>query len=472
MRKLLRDKLAKAGAPEVVEDEVKNQIHAKTKDIEEGIQQEMVSVANVAIEGLDLGGGGGEDEKKDTKGKGRVEEPDKASEVFHVLLHFCAAVWAFWTYCVDGNVNYMDINPFSGGPQEESVECRMVYFTSIMMYKPATLSLWLVIMATSHLSYWRRVKSIPPKQQTNILPGKPDLPDNYISAIIVNVTMLLSFLWFCGAAYFLPLQFVFLPFTLLLMFGVPFFFMTLPIYGIKRLNKRFGIKETAGTSILEMKVMAAAMVVTFVSAIQFVDFYDDMGLWSATISNMVTQLFDELSFTFSFNLGFALSWPTELNFPEQLPLIISSALLSVQYAERAFKWVYRKWRWETWGDGKVGENDVNNKMKEVLEAFYLFPARATASARRRYNECRKVGLYEDEKKKSAMESGHIDTAFVEDFISNNPDIKKLDLSGCYNLGEIMVDVTVLSNAQHADSLTPQYHHREASSELGQPEEVS
>ncbi|GMI28819.1 hypothetical protein TrRE_jg4884, partial [Triparma retinervis] len=79
LRKLLRDKLAKAGAPEVVEDEVEKQIHAKTKDIEEGIHQEMVSFANVAIEGLDLGGGDGEDEKKDTKGKGRVEEPDKAS---------------------------------------------------------------------------------------------------------------------------------------------------------------------------------------------------------------------------------------------------------------------------------------------------------------------------------------------------------------------------------------------------------
>ena len=186
-----------------------------------------------------------------------------------------------------------------------------------------------------------------------------------------------------------------------------------------------------------------------------------------------SQLFDELTFTFSFNWGFALTWPSGLSLPNQLPLIISSALLSIQYAEKAFKWAYRKQKWEAWGEKKIADDSFNNKMKILLEALFLFPARATASARRRFNEWRKGRLHSRQvKKKRSMESGHIDTAFVEDFISNNPDIKELDLSGCYNLGEIMVDVTVLRNAQHADSLTPQYHHREASSELEQPEEVS
>jgi hypothetical protein len=30
----------------------------------------------------------------------------------------------------------------------------------------------LVLMATTHLAYWRRVKSIPLKEQTNIDPGE------------------------------------------------------------------------------------------------------------------------------------------------------------------------------------------------------------------------------------------------------------------------------------------------------------
>ena len=163
---------------------------------------------------------------------------------------------------------------------------------------------------------------------------------------------------------------------------------------------------------------------------------------------MPSQLFDELTFTFSFNWGFALTWPTGLSLPNQLPLIISSALLSIQYAEKAFKWAYRKRQWEAWGEGKIEEGNVNNKMKILLEALFLFPARVTASTKRRFNESRKRRLERKRrfmrdnesfqnlnKEINKMETGHVDNAFLEDFISNNPGIKELDLSGCTNLGE-------------------------------------
>ena len=165
---------------------------------------------------------------------------------------------------------------------------------------PTTLSLWIVLMATTHLSYWRRVKSIPPKKQTNILPGSPVLPDNFISAFIVNTTTFLALMWLFCAAYFLPLHFAFLPFSLLLMFGVPTLFMKLPVYAIKRMNKYFDIKESTQTSLMEMKVMAAATVVTFVAAVQFTAFYKGVETWSEIISNMVTQVSEvRLSFELS-----------------------------------------------------------------------------------------------------------------------------------------------------------------------------
>ncbi|GMH54104.1 hypothetical protein TrRE_jg1645, partial [Triparma retinervis] len=189
-------------------------------------------------------------------------------------------------------------------------------------------------------------------------------------------------MWLLCAAYFLPLHIDFLPFSLLLMFGVPTLFMKLPVYAIKRMNKYFDIKESTRTSLMEMKVMAAATVVTFVAAVQFTAFYKGVETWSEIISNMVTQLFDELTFTFSFNWGFALTWPSGLSLPNQLPLIISSALLSIQYAEKAFKWAYRKQKWEAWGEKKIADDSFNNKMKILLEALFLFPARAMALARR------------------------------------------------------------------------------------------
>jgi hypothetical protein len=119
----------------------------------------------------------------------------------------------------------MGVSLLGGDESDESVECRMVYLTSIVMYKPAALSMWMVLMATSHLCFWKRAKAIPPKQQTGILPGTPELPDNYLSAVIVNFTFFMFALWLFVAAYFLPLHFAFFPFSLMLLFGLPLLFM-------------------------------------------------------------------------------------------------------------------------------------------------------------------------------------------------------------------------------------------------------
>ena len=107
-----------------------------------------------------------EDEQEESE---PVAEPDQAGAVFHVLVQLILALSAFVTYWFDGEVNFMDINLFS---TNQPAACRFMYFSSIVMYKPATLSMWMVLMSTSHLCYWKRVKSIPPKEQTNIHPGE------------------------------------------------------------------------------------------------------------------------------------------------------------------------------------------------------------------------------------------------------------------------------------------------------------
>lgn len=96
--------------------------------------------------------------------------------------------------------------------------------------------------------------------------------------------------------------------------------------------------------------------------------------------------------------------------------------------------MYRKRKWEAWGEGKIEEGNVNNKMKILLEALFLFPARVMAFTKLRFNEWRKWWLMQ-QGDDIPMESGHVDNAFLEDFITNNPGVKKLDLSGCTNLGE-------------------------------------
>ena len=106
------------------------------------------------------------DEKEESK---PVTKPDQAGAVFHVLVQLILALSAFVTYWFDTGVNFMDIHLFS---TNQPAACRFMYFSSIVMYKPATLSMWMVLMSTSHLCYWKQVKSIPPKEQTNINPGE------------------------------------------------------------------------------------------------------------------------------------------------------------------------------------------------------------------------------------------------------------------------------------------------------------
>ena len=137
----------------------------------------------------------------------------------------------------------------------------------------------MVLMATTHLSYWKHVKATPPKEQTNILPGTPELPDNYLSAIIANITVLLFGMWFLMAAYFLTLNLIFLPASLTILFGIPLLCMKLPVLLINKACMKLGMKDTADTGVLELKVMGAAAVVTFVSAVSYADFYYDPSGW-------------------------------------------------------------------------------------------------------------------------------------------------------------------------------------------------
>ena len=107
------------------------------------------------------------------------------------------------------------------------------------------------------------------------------------------------------------------------------------------------------------------------------------------IMKSINEFIDGFVFVFSFNFSVSLSWPSELTFPSQIPLIISSALLSVQTLEWIFKWVYRKFHIEELGKGKMHDRSISTLAKRGFEAALLFPAWVIASAQRRWNERRK-----------------------------------------------------------------------------------
>ena len=126
-------------------------------------------------------------------------------------------------YIIDDSVNFMDVDVI--GSNTVSFQCRTVYLTSMLMYKPLFPSMFMVLVATSHLAYWKRVHTLIPKKQTNVLPGTP-IPDNYISGFLVNIAVTGGALWFSSAAYFAPLSlFLFLPLSLVIIFAIPVILM-------------------------------------------------------------------------------------------------------------------------------------------------------------------------------------------------------------------------------------------------------
>ena len=184
-------------------------------------------------------------------------------------------------------------------------------------------------------------RSIPLKDQTNIDPGIPELPSNYLSAAIVWFTFFLYLLWLVVAVYFLPLLFVFLPVTLGLLYGVPLGLMKVPIVAVHKLCRKLKIKVDVDTNLLQMKVMAAATVVTVVCAMGFKAFYLNPELWLEVLENEVGELIKELGeflqilkqilvLDFNFDISLSLGWPSKLDFPEQLPLLVSAGFLGNQ----------------------------------------------------------------------------------------------------------------------------------------------
>ncbi|GMI16847.1 hypothetical protein TrLO_g6235 [Triparma laevis f. longispina] len=398
------------------------------------------------------------DEATGGSSQAKYKEPDKGNATYGILVQLFCTLLAFYQYWTSPNVNYLDIHLFS---DHVNHECKAAYFTSVVMYKPATLSLWVVLMATSHLTYWRRVKSIPLKDQTNIDPGIPELPSNCLSAVIVWFTFFLYLLWIIVAIYFLPLLFVFLPVTLGLLYGVPISFMDFPILAVHKLCRKLKIKVDVDTNLLQMKVMAAATVVTVVCAMSFKAFYLDPGMWLEVLKKEVIALISELGefvyilkqifmLDFSFDISLSLGWPSNLDFPEQMPLLVSAGFLGNKYLSAGFLYVYREWEIEGWGAkwaDKAG--GLNRKVEKVFEAMTLgVSARVVASAKRRYNKKRldslekaiarkRYGVVDESDpelvklvdKQAKLTTGHVRLTTLTNFLVNNPDIEELDLSG-------------------------------------------
>ena len=171
LMKLAREKIGKL--EKVARSRAATKVNDKVNDIETGFTEKLDGLDEVATSNYEAVMGLGEEEEEadeeEQEESEPVAEPDQAGAVFHVLVQLILALSAFVTYWFDGEVNFMDINLFS---TNQPAACRFMYFSSIVMYKPATLSMWMVLMSTSHLCYWKRVKSMPPKEQTNIHPGE------------------------------------------------------------------------------------------------------------------------------------------------------------------------------------------------------------------------------------------------------------------------------------------------------------
>ena len=342
----------------------------------------------------------------------------------------------------------------------------MAYFISIVMYKPAALSMWMVLMATSHLAYWKRIKDTPPKEQRGILPGKTELPDNYVSAWIVNVTLVIFGCWFITALYFLPLTILFLPVTFMVLFGIPGIFMKLPVHilngwGDLRIFAQHELEEDGemicsgpvlkeDTAILELKVTGAASVVMFVFAASLGDFWYEPNLaaWWDILSSAVSDMAFNVSFSLEIwdlsSLSVSFSWPSEMPMVGQLPLFVSAGLLCIRTVEKIFKHVYRVNEIEKWGLNKIPwrERSAHNTAKSMLDWMLLFPARINAALFEWYDQSRfklKFLRLQDQDQDQDKDQDKdqvldfVDDAILADYVSNNEDMKRIDLSNCPNI---------------------------------------
>ena len=195
-------------------------------------------------------------------------------------------------------------------------------------------------------------------------------------------TFFLYFLWVLVASYFLPLLIVFVPAMATILYIVPTLFMKLPIQIVRAISRKLDVKISSTTSLLEMKVMAAATVVAVVSSMGFKAFYADPSTWSdlftEELAELVTELeevakiFSQLA-TLSFNFdGLSFAWPSGLEFPQQLPLIMSVGLLGNKYLLAGFKFCYREYSLEDWGEEWADTTDgINAKIEWCKETLTL-----------------------------------------------------------------------------------------------------
>jgi len=256
----------------------------------------------------------------------------------------------------------------------------------------------------------------------------------------------------------------------MILFGVPLFFLKLPIYIISKVCMKIGAR-TANTGLLEMKVIAAVTLMAFVSSVSYVGFYQDPVGWFEVLTKTISEVLSSFRLTFTLDFRFVVGWPDLLTLPTQFPLIISIAVIGLQTSEKMFSWAWRRWEFEMWGSGVVGigANGGSESAKQamikicvLLDIMTGMVSRIISLCHRRLNERKLKKIQESiltapaseqatlKEKEAKKTTGHVNFTRVADFLMNNPKIMVLDLKNCFNVVELPDDFSSLSSLREVN----------------------
>jgi hypothetical protein len=406
-----------------------------------------------------------------------IETPEEA--MFHNILHLVFSIWAMVGYI-------WGLSPKADMSTADGFMCKAIHIVAMPMYKPFSVSMWVVLMASVSMCHWAMHRHMRPKDITGIPAGKQPMSNSWLTLNILTIVNVLFFLWVAAALIFMPAAIVFLPWSFALVVG-SLVMMRAPYVLLRWIQTKLGeykSKEPAGgphepapameggqAQLLVLKINVAIIICTFIAMCWCSEFYLGRMSWMEVMAG-VTEL---ISISISLDVPqLVLGWPSSLDLHMQLPLQCSASALALQYGLLLFRWLCKNYRLldesERQDDanktkGSVDDVEQTNTATQFTVPAFVYEEVKGMSKWEPKASIRSLLVYAGAKCATTMafaleklimtmnrranrdknvrdqSFSHVTASLVLEQLTNNPAMDTLELSSCKNLLHLSEDAT-------------------------------
>jgi hypothetical protein len=275
-------------------------------------------------------------------------------------------------------------------PAGVSWQCTALFWAAAPMAKAIAIPMWVILMPTGQFAHWLLNRHKTPIQQTGIPAGKPPLPMNGLTLVLMVVTAFFFLVWMATALPVILLLVAFPITTTLQFLAIPVVIQVLLPMVLGSALRKLGSKAQGVDQQYTLKIAAAQGICATSLAVSFLPLYDprQSNYWDLTVSSLevVAAMWEPMVQSFVRLGAFLSSWhdfthilPSSFSWPElpggfSLAFNISVALAAFAAVMPQLVMLYKHFNLDSWGEKYFELEEVEyDEKKSMWNKFGVKP---------------------------------------------------------------------------------------------------